>query len=76
MIEEEAMKEHIERSKEGVIVAKYITYTIKDGMLVKEVIQYMKLSKGDYIDSKTSEPIVEVEMKLRELLEKEVSRKI
>ena len=30
MIEEGAtMKEHIERSKEGVIVAKYITYTIK-----------------------------------------------
>ena len=33
MIEEGPMKEHIERSKEGVIVAKYITYTIKDGML-------------------------------------------
>ena len=48
------MKEHIERSKEGVIVAKYITYTIKDGMLVKEVStrKYMKSSKGDYIDSK------------------------
>ena len=33
------MKEHIERSKEGVIVAKYITYTIKDGMLVKKLVQ-------------------------------------
>ena len=62
MIEEGPMKEHIERSKEGVIVAKYITYTLKNGMLVKDVTtrKYMKSSKGYYIDSKTSEPIVEV----------------
>tara|TARA_B100001989_G_scaffold185832_1_gene135459 strand:- start:1084 stop:1284 length:201 start_codon:yes stop_codon:yes gene_type:complete len=62
MIEEGPMKEHIERSKEGVVVAKYITYTVKDGMLVKEVStrKYMKSSRGDYIDSTSSEPIVEV----------------
>ena len=62
MMEEGPMKEHINRSKDGVIVAKYITYTLKNGMLVKDVTtrKYMKSSKGDYIDSKTSEPIVEV----------------
>ena len=50
------------RQRQMCIRDRYITYTIKDGMLVKEVStrKYMKSSKGDYIDSKTSEPIVEV----------------
>ena len=62
MIEEGPMKEHINISKDGVIVAKYITNTLKNGMLVKDVTtrKYMKSSKGDYIDTYSSEPIVEV----------------
>ena len=32
MIEDGPMKEHIERSKDGVLVAKYITYSIKNDM--------------------------------------------
>tara|TARA_B100000676_G_scaffold281328_1_gene306301 strand:+ start:40 stop:231 length:192 start_codon:yes stop_codon:yes gene_type:complete len=62
MIEGGPMKEHIERSKEGVIKSQYITYTIKDGMLVKEIStrDYKNSAKGDYTDSITSEPIVEV----------------
>ena len=55
------MKEHIERSKEGVIKAEYTTYTVKDGMLVKDtsIRQYRK--NGDYNDSYHNEPLVEVE---------------
>ena len=54
------MKEHIERSKEGVIKAEYTTYTVKDGMLVKDtsIRQYRK--DGDYNDSYHNEPLVEV----------------
>ena len=33
MIEDGPMKEHIDRNKDGVLVAKYITYSIKDDML-------------------------------------------
>ena len=54
------MKEHIERSKEGVIKAEYTTYTVKDGKLVKETsVRHFKKS-GDYNDSFISEPLVEV----------------
>ena len=54
------MKEYIERSKEGVIKAEYTTYTVKDGMLVKDtsIRQYRK--NGDYNDSYHNEPLVEV----------------
>ena len=58
MIEDGPMKEHIERSKDGVLVAKYITYSIKDDMLVKETSIRKYFKKGDYVDSITSEPIV------------------
>ena len=60
MIEEGPMKQHIERSKEGVIKAEYTTYTVKDGMLVKDtsVRQYQK--NGDYHDSYINEPLVQV----------------
>ena len=60
MVEDGPMKEHIERSKEGVLVEKYITYYIKDDMLFKETSTRKYFKKGDYVDSKTSEPIVEV----------------
>ena len=43
MIEDGPMKEHMKRSKEGVIKS-----------------QYKNSAKGDYVDSITSEPIVEV----------------
>ena len=62
MIEDGPMKEHMERSKEGVIKSQYITYTVKNGMVVKEIStrDYKNSAKGDYVDSITSEPIVEV----------------
>ena len=54
------MKSHIERSKEGVIKEEYTTYSIKDGLLVKDtsIRQYHK--NGDYNDSYINEPLVEV----------------
>ena len=54
------MKEHIERSKEGVIKEEYTTYTVKDGVLVKDtsIRQYHK--NGDYTDSYHNEPLMEV----------------
>jgi len=60
MIKEGPMKQHIERSKEGVIKAEYTTYTVKDGVLVKDtsVRQYQK--NGDYNDSYINEPLVQV----------------
>jgi len=60
MIDEGPMKTHIERSKEGVIKAEYTTYTVKDGMLVKDttIRQYKK--NGDYNDSYINEPLVQV----------------
>ena len=56
MIEDGPMKEHMERSKEGVIKSQYITYTVKNGMLVKEIStrDYKNSAKGDYTDSITS----------------------
>jgi|TARA_A200000159_G_scaffold132440_1_gene130026 hypothetical protein len=60
MIKEGPMKEHIERSKEGVIKAEYITYTIKDGRLVKDTSIRNFKSNGDYNDSYINEPLVEV----------------
>jgi len=59
-VQDGPMKEHIERSKEGVIKAEYTTYTIKDGVLVKDtsVRQYQK--NGDYNDSYINEPLVTV----------------
>jgi hypothetical protein len=60
MIKEGPMKSHIERSKEGVIKEEYTTYSIKDGLLVKDtsIRQYHK--NGDYNDSYINEPLVEV----------------
>ena len=62
MMEEGPMKDHIERSKEGVLKEEYITYRIKDGMLVVEtsVRTHTKNKRGDYTDSYTIEPITEV----------------
>ena len=59
-MEEGPMKSHIERSKEGVIKEEYTTYTIKNGMLVKDttIRQYKK--NGDYTDSYINEPLVQV----------------
>lgn len=54
------MKEHIERSKEGVIKAEYTTYTVKNGRLVKETSVRQYRSDSDYNDSFYSEPLVEV----------------
>jgi hypothetical protein len=60
VIKEGPMKEHIERSKEGVIKAEYTTYTVKNGRLVKETSVRQYRSDSDYNDSFYSEPLVEV----------------
>tara|TARA_B100002019_G_C21136126_1_gene530789 strand:- start:608 stop:793 length:186 start_codon:yes stop_codon:yes gene_type:complete len=60
MIKEGPMKEHMDRSKKGVIKAEYITYTIKDGMLVKDTTIRQYQQNGDYNDSYINEPLVEV----------------
>ena len=58
--EEGPMKEHIERSKEGVIKAEYTTYTIKDGRLVKDTSIRRYQNNGDYNDSYINEPLAQV----------------
>ena len=54
------MLDHINKSKEGVLKAEYITYTIKDGHLVKDTSLRQYTKSGDYNDSFISEPLVEV----------------
>lgn len=41
-------------------MSEYTTYTIKDNMLVKDTTVRKYFKRGDYVDSSTSEPIVEV----------------
>jgi len=60
IIEEGPMKQHIERNKKGVIKAEYITYTIKDGLLVKDTSIRHYRKDGNYNDSYYNEPLVEV----------------
>tara|TARA_B100000902_G_C26909502_1_gene716145 strand:- start:213 stop:407 length:195 start_codon:yes stop_codon:yes gene_type:complete len=61
MIKEGPMKDHINNSKEGVVKAEYITYTKRDGYLMKETTVRKFLGKdGNYIDSYVTEPITEV----------------
>lgn len=54
------MFEHINRSTEGMIKAEYVTYTVKDGQLVKETSIRQFQPSGDYHDSFLSDPLVEV----------------
>lgn len=54
------MFEHINRSTEGMIKAEYITYTVKNGILVKETSVRQFQKGGDYHDSFLSDPLVEV----------------
>jgi hypothetical protein len=54
------MFEHINRSTEGMIKAEYVTYTVKDGQLVKETSIRQFQKSGDYHDSFLSDPLVEV----------------
>ena len=54
------MFEHMNRSTEGVIKAEYITYTVRDGQLIKETSVRQFQKSGDYHDSFYSEPLVEV----------------
>lgn len=60
MFSDGPMNEHINRSTDGVIKAEYVTYTKKNGVLVKEtsVRQYQK--NGDYHDSFYSDPLVQL----------------
>ena len=59
-MQEGPMKEHIARSKEGVIKAEYTTYTVKDGVLVKDTSIRHYHKNGDYYDSYHNEPLVEI----------------
>ena len=55
------MFEHINRSTEGMIKAEYITYTVKNGQLIKETsIRQFHKNGEDYNDSFLSDPLVEV----------------
>ena len=60
MFGEGPMKEHIERSTEGVIKAEYTTYRIKDGVLVKDTSTRNFHSNGDYNDSYVNEPLAKI----------------
>ena len=55
------MFEHINRSTEGMIKAEYITYTVKNGQLIKETsIRQFHKNGEDYNDSFLSDPLAEV----------------
>jgi len=54
------MKDHIERDTAGIIKAEYITYTVKNGHLVKETSIRQFTKNGDYHDAFISDPLVEV----------------
>ena len=55
------MKEHIDRDTDGVVKAVFITYRKKNGMFVKETSTRQFMSKGDYHDSYTDEPLISLE---------------
>ena len=59
-MQEGPMKEHTEREPTGLIKSEYITYRVKDGVLVKETSLRHYTKSGDYNDSYISEPLVEV----------------
>jgi hypothetical protein len=59
-MKEGPMKEHTERETTGLIKSEYITYRVKDGVLVKETSLRHYTKSGDYNDSYISEPLVEV----------------
>ncbi len=59
-MKEGPMFEHMNRSTEGVIKAEYVTYTIRDGQLIKETSIRQFQKSGDYHDSYLSDPLVEV----------------
>ena len=59
-MQEGPMKEHTERETNGLIKSEYITYSVKDGVLVKETSLRHYTKSGDYNDSYISEPLVEV----------------
>ena len=51
------MKEHLSRSTDNVVKAEYITYSKKNGMLIKETSTRSFNEDGDYIDSYKHEPL-------------------
>lgn len=60
MIKEGPMKSHMDRDETGVLKAEFITYTVKDGRLIKETSIRQFHKNGDYNDSYYNEPLVEV----------------
>lgn len=52
------MKQHVERDTEGMVKAEYTTYTMKDGMFIKETSVRNFQKNGDYHDSFYSDPLV------------------
>jgi|TARA_B100000282_G_C31527229_1_gene396682 hypothetical protein len=61
MISEGPMKQHMDRDTTNILKAEYTTYSIKDGVLLKETsIRQYKNNGKDYNDSHLSEPLVRV----------------
>ena len=54
------MKDHANRETDGMLKAEYITYTVKNGILIKETSTRQFQKSGDYHDSFASDPLVEV----------------
>lgn len=59
-MQEGPMKDHIDRDSTGIIKAEYITYTVKNGYLVKETSIRQFKKNGDYHDAFISDPLAEV----------------
>ena len=57
-MKEGPMKQYVERDTEGMVKAEYTTYTMKDGMFIKETSVRNFQKNGDYHDSFYSDPLV------------------
>jgi len=60
MMKEGPLKQHMDRDPEGQLQAEYTTYTVKDGVLIKETSIRNYKASGDYNDSFISNPLHKV----------------
>ena len=65
VLEDGPLKSAFERNTEGVVKQEFITYVVKGNQLVKETVVRKFHSKGDYVDSSYSEPLVQVKNEVK-----------
>jgi hypothetical protein len=60
MMKEGPLLTALQAPDDGVLKQEFITYRLKEDMLVKEVVTRKFKEDGDYYDSSTSEPLLKV----------------